>query len=166
MISQALWTLILIQIVMGAFDTIYHHELTERLAWRTSQQHELALHAVRNLFYAAVFVMIGWFEPHGAWALLLIGILLTEVVITLADFVEEDISRALPASERINHTLLALNYGAILCLLLPALVQWSRGSTTLQPRFYSFWSILAAVSAAGVVISGVRDYFAARKEDG
>jgi uncharacterized protein len=45
MISQTLWTLVLIQIVMGAFDTIYHHELTERLAWRTSQRHELTLHA-------------------------------------------------------------------------------------------------------------------------
>jgi hypothetical protein len=34
-------------------------------------------------------------------------------------FVEEDMSRKLPASERINHTLLAINYGAILVLLLP-----------------------------------------------
>jgi uncharacterized protein (TIGR01777 family) len=163
MISQTLWTLVLIQIVMGAFDTIYHHELTERLAWRTSQRHELTLHAVRNLFYAVVFIMIGWFEPHGVWALILIAVLTVEVVITLTDFVEEDISRALPASERINHTLLALNYGAILCLLLPVLVQWSRGPTALESRFYSFWSILAAVSATGVIVSGVRDYFAARR---
>jgi len=48
-------------------------------------------------------------------------ILVSEVIITLADFVEEDLSRALPASERINHTLLALNYGGILCLLMPQL---------------------------------------------
>jgi len=34
------------------------------------------------------------------------------VIVTLMDFVEEDLSRKLPASERINHTLLALNYGA------------------------------------------------------
>ena len=38
--------------------------------------------------------------------------------ITLVDFVEEDVSRKLPASERVTHTLLALNYGAILALLL------------------------------------------------
>jgi hypothetical protein len=36
------WILLLSQIAMGAFDTIYHHELTQRLAWRASQAHELA----------------------------------------------------------------------------------------------------------------------------
>ena len=122
MTSQLFWILLLIQITMGAFDTIFHHELTERLAWRVSQAHELALHAVRNLLYAAVFIMIGWFETQGAWAFVLMAILAVEVVITLADFVEEDLSRALPASERVNHTLLALNYGAILCILLPQLL--------------------------------------------
>src|SRR3984957_5124367 len=163
MTSQLFWILLLIQIAMGAFDTIFHHELTERLAWRASQAHELALHAVRNLLYAAVFIMIGWFETHGAWAFVLMAVLVVEVVITLADFVEEDLSRALPASERINHTLLALNYGAILCILLPQLLQWSHDATALRPAFYGFWSILTAVSAAGVVISGLRDHFASRR---
>ena len=37
--TTMLWTLIAIQIAMAAFDTIYHHELTERLAWRPSQRH-------------------------------------------------------------------------------------------------------------------------------
>ncbi len=41
------------------------------------------------------------------------------------DFVEEDLSRKLPPSERINHTLLAINYGAILVLLLPVLIDWA-----------------------------------------
>ena len=99
MTSHLFWTLMFIQLVMGAFDTIYHHELTERLPWRASQQHELALHAARNLLYAAVFILIGWFEPHGAWAFVLMAILVAEVVITLADFIEEDLSRAL-AGER------------------------------------------------------------------
>jgi uncharacterized protein (TIGR01777 family) len=163
MISELLWALILIQMVMGLFDTVYHHELTERLPWRASQQHELALHAVRNLLYAAVFVLIGWFETHGVWALVLLAILSTEVIITLIDFVEEDLSRKLPASERINHTLLALNYGAILSLLVPILLAWSQDATALKPAFYGFWSVLTAVAAAGVIVSGVRDYFAARR---
>ena len=163
MTSQLFWALFVIQIVMGAFDTIYHHELTERLAWRISQQHELALHAIRNLLYAAVFILIGWFETHGAWAFVLIAILAVEVFVTLMDFVEEDMSRALPASERINHTLLALNYGASLSLLSPVLLDWSRDATSLKPVFYGFWSVLTALSAAGVVISGVRDYFASRR---
>ena len=50
------------------------------------------------------------------------------------DFVEEDLSRKLPASERINHTLLALNYGAILVLLLPVLVGWAAQPTAIVRR--------------------------------
>src|SRR5713101_6094411 len=124
MTSALLWTLILLQIAMGAFDTIYHHELTERLAWRPTQRRELALHAVRSLLYAVLFLAFGWCEPRGAWAGLVIAILVIEVVVTLMDFVEEDMSRKLPASERINHTLLAINYGAILALLVPVLLDW------------------------------------------
>ncbi len=163
MTSQLFWILILLQTAMGAFDTIYHHELTERLPWRASQRHELVLHAVRNLLYAAVFIMIGWFETRGAWALVLMTILAIEVLITLADFVEEDLSRALPATERIAHTLLALNYGAILCLLIPKLVEWSRDATVLQPAFHGLWSILTAIAAASVIVFGLRDYFASRR---
>ena len=122
MTSSFLWTLIAIQIAMGAFDTFYHHELTERLAWRPSQRHELRLHSVRNALYALLFLTLGWLEVRGFWALIVIAVLAIEVVVTLMDFVEEDLSRKLPASERINHTLLALNYGAILVLLLPILM--------------------------------------------
>ena len=57
--TPLLWTLIGIQVVMGAFDTLYHHELTERLAWRASQRHELQLHAIRNFLYALLFVLLG-----------------------------------------------------------------------------------------------------------
>jgi hypothetical protein len=32
--NDALWLVISIQMVMGGFDAFYHHELTERLAWR------------------------------------------------------------------------------------------------------------------------------------
>src|SRR6267378_5857547 len=62
MTSTFLWTLIAIQIAMGAFDTFYHHELTERLAWRRSQRHELQLHGVRNTLYALLFLTLGWLE--------------------------------------------------------------------------------------------------------
>ena len=71
--NALLWPLITVQILMGAFDTLYHHELTERLAWRPSQQHELRLHGVRNLLYAGLFAVLGRREPHGVWAMLLIA---------------------------------------------------------------------------------------------
>ena len=47
--NPILWTLITCQIAMGGFDTLFHHEGTERLAWRPSQKQELRLHGVRNL---------------------------------------------------------------------------------------------------------------------
>src|SRR5215468_11365577 len=138
--SPLLWTLIALQMAMGLFDILYHHELTERLAWRPSQHHELVLHAARNVIYAALFIVLGWFEPHGLWATLLIAVLATEVLITLMDFVEEDVSRKLPASERVTHTLLALNYGAILALLLPVLVGWASQQTAVAPVWYGLGS--------------------------
>src|SRR5262245_40318460 len=98
--TDMLWTVVFIQVAMGAFDTIYHHELTERLAWRPSQAGELRLHGVRNLAYAVVFAALGWSEPHGAAAIALTTLMAAELVITLWDFVEEDRTRRLPASER------------------------------------------------------------------
>jgi uncharacterized protein (TIGR01777 family) len=163
MTSSFLWTLIAIQIAMGAFDTFYHHEMTERLAWRPSQRHELRLHGVRNMLYALLFLTLGWLEVYGYWATIVIAVLVAEVVITLMDFVEEDMSRKLPASERINHTLLALNYGAILVLLLPILIGWATQPSGIKSVFYGFWSILAAVSTVGVGLFGLRDLAASKR---
>src|SRR5271156_7012216 len=154
--TPLLWTLIAVQIAMGAFDTFYHHEMTERLAWRPSQRHELQLHGVRNILYALLFLTLGWLEVHGIWAIVVIVVLIAEVIITLMDFVEEDLSRKLPASERINHTLLALNYGAILVLLVPILIEWAGQPADIVPAFYGFWSILAAVAAVGAGFGAVR----------
>jgi uncharacterized protein (TIGR01777 family) len=161
--TAALWTLILLQIAMGGFDTFYHHELTERLAWRPAQRRELALHAVRNLFYAVLFLAFAWSEPRGAWASLIIAILAIEVVVTLADFVEEDATRKLPASERINHALLTLNYGAILALLLPVLFGWMGQATALRLANHGPLSVIATLAAIGVVLFGARDVYASRR---
>ena len=158
--STLLWTLISIQIFMGAFDTLYHHEFTERLAWRPSQSHELKLHAVRNFFYAFIFIVLGWFEVYGWLAYGLIFILAVEVVITLMDFVEEDLSRKLPATERINHTLLALNYGAILVLAMPVLLGWAQQDSGFVATNYGPRSYFALLSALGVAVFGLRDLLA------
>ena len=163
MTSQILWVLIAVQVAMGAFDTLYHHELTERLAWRPSQQHELKLHAIRNILYALLFLTLGFLEVHGLLALLTMAALIVEVVITLMDFVEEDMSRKLPASERVNHTLLALNYGAILMLLLPVLLGWSALPTGAVATTHGLWSVFAAASALGVALFGLRDYLASHR---
>ena len=163
--TTILWSLIAAQIAMGAFDTLYHHELTERLAWRTTQRRELKLHGVRNFFYVLLFLTFGWTEPHGAFAMLILAVLAIELVVTLMDFVEEDVSRKLPPSERITHTLLALNYGAILVLLVPLLVEWSAQPTTISPAYYGVWSILLTLVVPPVVVSGLHDLMAARRLD-
>ncbi len=159
--SDLIWTLVFLQVAMGGFDTLYHHELTERLAWRPSQAGELRLHGARNLAYAVMFLALGWSRPQGALAIALIALMLGELVLTLWDFVEEDRTRKLPASERITHTLLTLNYGVVLALVIPLLTGWARQPTALVPVFQGVWSVLCAIAAAGVVVSGLRDLAAA-----
>lgn len=161
--SNTLWAAIFAQMVMGAFDTFYHHEGTERLAWRPTQATELRLHGIRNLAYAVMFAMLGWFEPQGVWAAGLVALMAGEFFVTLWDFVEEDRTRKLPASERIIHTLLTLNYGVILALLIPWLIGLAAQPTAFLPAYYGLMSWFCAIAAAGVVVSGLRDLAASAR---
>lgn len=161
--SPLLWSLIALQFAFGAFDTLYHHEFTERLPWRASQRDELKLHGVRNLFYSVIFLTLGFAEAKGVFAIALIAALGLEIVITLWDFVEEDRSRRLPPSERVLHTLLALNYGAILSLLAPVLLQWAGEPTGIAPANYGLLSWMCAAAAVGVAIFGMRDLAASAR---
>lgn len=159
--TDLIWILVFVQVAMGGFDTLYHHELTERLAWRPSQAGELRLHGVRNLSYAVMLLALGWTRPQGALAVALIVLMLGELVVTLWDFVEEDRTRKLPASERITHTLLTLNYGVMLALVIPILAGWAANPTALAPSFQGAWSGLCALAAVAVVVFGLRDLAAA-----
>ena len=161
--TDILWIAIAVQIAMGAFDTIYHHEGTERLAWRPSQRTELVLHGVRNLAYAIMFIALGWFEPSGLWAGALLALLAGELLITLWDFVEEDRTRHLPATERVTHTLLTLNYGIILAMLVPWLVGLAAQPTELTLADHGLMGWLCAIAAFGVIFAGLRDLAAARR---
>ncbi len=161
--ADTLWMIVFLQVAMGGFDTLYHHELTERLAWRPSQVGELRLHGVRNLAYAIMFAALGWSEPHGAAAVALITLMVGELIITLWDFVEEDCTRKLPDSKRVNHTLLTLNYGVVLALLVPLLGRWAALPTVIVPAYHGFWSWLCGIAAIGVIGSGLRDLAAARR---
>jgi uncharacterized protein (TIGR01777 family) len=161
--TDILWIAVFAQMLMGAFDTLYHHEGTERLAWRAAQRTELMLHGVRNLAYAVMFMALGWFEPRGIWAAALLALLAGELIITLWDFVEEDRTRHLPASERVTHTLLTLNYGVILAMLVPWLMGLAGTATALAPAFHGLMSWFCVVAAVGVVISGLRDLAAAQR---
>jgi uncharacterized protein (TIGR01777 family) len=161
--TDALWLVLAVQMGLGGFDTLYHHELTERLAWRPSQVEELRLHGGRNLAYAALFATLGWCEPHGAAALALILLMVGEALVTLWDFVVEDRTRRLPATERVTHALLTLNYGVLLAWLFPLLHRWSDLPTALLAAYHGIWSWLCLAAALGVVSSGLRDLRAARR---
>ena len=159
--TLTLWIILALQMVMGAIDTLYHHEFTERLAWRGSQAGELKLHAIRNIAYAVAFTVLALFQPGGAFAIGLMILLIAEVGVTLRDFAEEDLTRKLPVTERLLHTLMTANYGVVLALLVPVLIGWSQGATTLSPVWYGYWSLFLLAGALAVTVFAARDFHAA-----
>ena len=120
------FSLLTVQTLLGALDTLWNHEIAERLPGRRAARHELALHAAREFIYAFLFLALAWREWHGAWALLIAAALLLEVGVTIADFVVEDRTRRLPAFERVLHTVLTLLFGVLLMAIAPVLLDWWR----------------------------------------
>ena len=83
--------------------------------------------------------------------------MLTEVFLTLWDFVIEDNTRKLPATERITHTILAINFGAILALLIPILIHNTSFSTQVHFVYYGVWSWIMTIYGVGVLFWAGRD---------
>ena len=155
--------LLIVQVILGAFDTIYHHELKEQLPYRAGAAPELRIHGIRALLYAVVTAGLAAFEWNG-WLALAFGVLFaTEIVLTLWDFVVEDRTRKLPSTERITHTLLAVNGGAFLLVLLDTLASWWAHPAALIAADHGWRGAFLGVACAGLIASGVRDLYAARK---
>jgi len=149
--------LIIAQALLGAFDTLYHHEWRAALPRQPSAALELKIHAGRSFIYGLLFVGLAWAAWGGVWLLLLAAMLLTEVVLTLWDFLVEDRSRILPPAERVLHTIMALNGGAafaFLCLFAPL---WWRLPNRLLLTTHGWQSLVLTVFTGGVVASAVRD---------
>lgn len=154
-------TLLLIQGGLGAFDTIYHHELTEGLASRPSARLELRIHALRAMLYGVVFGSIAWVTFQGLWVWAIAGVVAVEVGLTLWDFVQEDASRKLPATERVLHTVLAINGGAMFGLYAVQLADAASLPSGLAWADYGWLSGVLSLLAVGVMASGLRDGWAA-----
>lgn len=152
--------LMAVQGCLGAFDTIYHHELTEALAQRQSAKRELFIHAVRACLYGVLFIGLSCWRWQGVWALLMIVIFSIEFLLTLWDFVVEDQTRLLPASERITHTLLAVNGGAFVCLLALDAGDWLAAPSGLVWQPNGWLGGFLVLVGIGVTASGVRDAYA------
>ena len=163
--TATLWLLI-VQGALGAFDTLYFHEWRAQLPARHDMRPELALHALRSAFYGVLFCTLPWIAWSGPAGLVLAGLLVSEAVITFADFVVEDRVRTslggVFPGERVMHSLMAIVYGAFMAGFLPVLSAWITGDrTTLGTGSPPL--LLAGLTALGVgsFLSGLRDAVAA-----
>jgi len=154
------FALITTQALLGAVDNLWHHEITERLPAKRSAAVELVLHSARELIYAFVFVALAWFRWQGIWVALIVVAMLIEVVVTLLDFIVEDKTRQLPPFERVLHTLLALNFGAVLAMLGPVLTHWWSMPSAVIPVYYGPISWVFTVFGAGVLAWSLRNAMA------
>jgi hypothetical protein len=158
----AIW-LLLVQASLGAFDTLYYHEYRLRLPYGVHTRVELRLHAARDFAYAIIIGSLGFVTWHGAFAWVLLGLLLLEICITLCDFIEEDKIRRLPPGERATHAVMGIVYGAFLAFLIPQMIGWSRLSPGFGPSYHGFPAWMLLVLAAGVLASGIRDLIASAR---
>ena len=156
--------LLLTQGALGAFDTIYYHEYVLRLPAQPHARHELQLHAFRDFIYALIFGTLGWLTWNGLLAWIFMALLITEIGITLADFLEEDRIRKLPAGERVMHSLMGILYGLFLAYLFPSILHWLRQPTGFGHAYYGPLSWLFSLMAVGVFVSGLRDYLSSSRK--
>ena len=154
---NAVFAILAVQALLGGFDNLWHHELHARLAQRASARRELSLHAAREAIYGVVFLGLAWTQWHGALAVLLAMLLAAELVITLADFLEEDRSRKLPPFERVLHTVLAVTYGVFLATLAPHLLAWAAAPTGLAWTPHGVVSLAFSVCAVGLFAWSARN---------
>jgi uncharacterized protein len=155
-----LFALIVVQALLGGFDNLWHHEITERLPQKRAAARELALHSAREFLYAYLFFALAWYEWRGAWASVIGAVFALEVVITLADFIVEDQTRHLPRLERILHTLLAMNVGAVFIVLAPILIEWGSAPTAIAPVTHGIISWALTAFSAGVLAWSLRNALA------
>lgn len=160
--------LLVIQGVLGALDTLWYHERVYALPLHApATSPELRLHATRDFVYGALFLTLPFVLWAGWWGWVLAALLAVEVVITLVDFAIEDEVRApfggVAKGERVMHTVMAIVYGAFLARFLPELV----AATARAPGFEAHAALsgplrwVCVAMGLGVVLSGLRDLFAA-----
>jgi len=167
-INAALWLLFVLGVI-AAFDTLYYHEWRARLpAQGASAAPELLLHAARDFFYAILFGTLPWLGWHGRWVLVLAAVIVIEIILTLWDFVVEIAVRKplgdVYAGERVTHAFMGIIYGAMIAFLIPVMWRWWSLPTALvaeSPCAPAPLVVALLLLAAGVLLSGIRDLYAA-----
>ncbi len=161
--------LLVVLAFLGAFDTLYYHEWRARLpALGPAARSELQLHALRDFVYAILFGALPWLAWQGWYLVPLVALFITEIILTLWDFVVEDWVRkplgGVYPGERVMHGIMGIVYGAVLAYLVPTLRAWwprPTGLTIASPPASIILGSILAVMAIGVLLSGVRDLCAA-----
>jgi hypothetical protein len=166
--TVALW-LLAIQGMIGAFDTVYYHEWRARLPARgRAAAPELILHSFRDFLYAVLFGTLPWLAWCGSYVVALVAIMVAEIVLTLWDFVVEiRVRRAFGdvyGGERVTHAIMGILYGSMLAVLVPNLLVWwsmPTGLAAMPTPVPEVLKWILTVMAAGVLLSGIRDLYAA-----
>ena len=153
--------LLIFQATLGAYDVFWNHEFRETLPSRPGAQTEQSIHSIRELLYACVFIGLANWVWCGYWAWLVAAILVIEILLTAWDFVVEDQTRVLSASERITHLILSMSGGAYVAMLVPVLWHWGTEYTSISPVDYGLLSDLLTGFGISVLIWGIRDGMAA-----
>lgn len=161
--TQAIWLLAALG-ALGAFDTVWFHEVRGKLVARPEMRPELRLHVLRDALYVIVFSTLPFVAWRGAWAVVIAVVLVGEFVVTMADFVTEDTVRAgvggVFPGERITHAVMGIVYGAMLAFLVPVLWGWlgAPAGLALVPAPVPVWLRAALMAAAvGIAVHGLRD---------
>ncbi len=149
--------LLIFQGAIGGYDVLWNHEWKEKLPTKPTAALEQKIHGVRELFYAVMFLGLAWFGWNGMWAWVLSGVIVIEIALTAWDFVTEDKTRVLSASERVTHLVLSMTGGAYITLLIPVLLDWSHLPSGLVSVEYGFCSWVLTVFGIGVFAWGIRD---------
>ncbi|MDA8455577.1 TIGR01777 family oxidoreductase [Acidovorax sp. GBBC 3334] len=159
----AVFIVLTVQALMGAFDNLWHHEWQARLPQRASARHELLLHALREAIYGLLFLGFAWVQWQGAWVLLPATLLAVEIAITAADFLEEDRSRRLPPAERVLHTLLTASYGVLVGVIAPLFAAQAALPTAVGVAGHGAWSLLFTLAGTVVLAWSVRNALAVHR---
>jgi len=166
---ETVLTIMVMQGVLGAFDTLYFHEYRCRLPVHGPKvAGELRLHALRDLVYGMLFLTLPFVAWCGAMTVILAGLIVLEVCITIWDFNIEVVVRqgigGVANSERGLHLLMAVVYGILLAHLAPHLSAWLAEPTGFRPQSEVplYLQVIGIGFGVGVLLSGVRDFLAAR----
>ncbi len=125
----------------------------------------MQLHALRDFVYAILFGTLPWLAWQGWCVVALVALLVTEIILTLWDFVVEDLVRkqlgGVYPGERVMHGVMGIVYGAVIACLVPTLVTWWPKPTGLAISAPAVSIILRwtlTIMAVGVLLSGLRGF--------